>query len=76
MLEMLNQVKIKELLLIKSRFIKIKKGKKLYENVEELVVIVCDQNKWNIESKKINDIKLRNIKEIKFKFLVFLKFKK
>lgn len=76
MLEMLNQVKIKELLLIKSRFIKIKKGKKLYENVEELVVIVCDQNKGNIESKKINDIKLRNIKEIKFKFLVFLKFKK
>lgn len=76
MLEMLNQVKIKELLLIKSRFIKIKKGKKLYENVEELVVIVCDQNKGNIESKNINDIKLRNIKEIKFKFLVFLKFKK
>lgn len=76
MLEMLNQVKIKELLLIKSRLIKIKKGKKLYENVEELVVIVCDQNKGNFESKKLNDIKLRNIKEIKFKFLVFLKFKK
>lgn len=69
-LETLNQAKTKESPLTKSRFTKTKKGKKLYENAEELAATACDQNKRNTESKKTNDIKSRNIKETKSKPLV------
>lgn len=74
-LETLNQAKTKESPLTKSRFTKTKKGKKLYENAEELAA-TCDQNKGNTESKNTNDIKSRNIKETKSKPLVLPKPKK
>nr|XP_019924517.2 hemicentin-2-like isoform X7 [Crassostrea gigas]XP_034303712.1 hemicentin-2-like isoform X7 [Crassostrea gigas] len=75
-LETLNQAKTKESPLTKIRFTKTKKGKKLYENAEELAATACDQNKGNSESKKPNDIKSRNIKETKSKPLVLPKPKK
>lgn len=75
-LETLNQAKTKESPLTKSRFTKTKKGKKLYENAEELAATACDQNKGNTESKNTNDIKSRNIKETKSKPLVLPKPKK